>query len=211
MARNLLAVLGGLLAVLLGLGGCAPRSEPYAQPASPAPSAWHTGLAGQEPPQAAGAPAAAELKWEDFFLDAKLRQVIQLALANNRDLRIAALNVEKLQAQYRLQRAQLFPNVKAFASSDAYRVPDDLASNGKSYTYENDRAGLQASSWELDFFGRLGSLEEQAQEQYLASEQGRTATQLSLIASVAGSYLTLAGDRSLLHLAGATQEAQKAT
>ncbi len=75
----------------------------------------------------------------------------------------------------------------------------------------NDRAGLQASSWELDFFGRLGSLEEQAQEQYLASETGRTATQLSLIASVAGSYLTLAGDRSLLHLAGATLEAQKAT
>jgi multidrug efflux system outer membrane protein len=140
-----------------------------------------------------------------------LRQVIQLALDNNRDLRIATLNVEKVQAQYRIQRAQLFPTVAAAASVDAYRVPGDTTNNDKSYTYDSNRVGLQVSSWELDLFGRVRALKSQALEQYLASDQGRISTQISLVASVAGSYLTLAGDRESLRLAESTLAAQKAT
>ena len=100
--------------VLLGacalLGGCgAPRKEAYGRPKTPTPPAWKAGLSEPEAHADTGAPAAADLKWEDFFTDGNLREVIQLALDNNRDLRLAALNVEKVQAQYRLQGAQLYP------------------------------------------------------------------------------------------------------
>lgn len=190
------------------LGGCAPRKEAFRKPPPPAPAAWTTGLPDQP---AAQAPAAASLKWQEFFTDAKLRQVIQLALDNNRDLRIATLNVEKVQAQYRIQRAQQFPTVAAAGSIDAYRVPGDTTNNNKGYIYDSNTVGLQVSSWEVDLFGRVRALKTQALEQYLASEQGRISTQMSLVASVAGSYLNLAGDRESLHLAESTLTAQKST
>jgi multidrug efflux system outer membrane protein len=208
MYADIKRIVPALVAGLSLLGGCAPRKETFRQPPPPTPPAWTTGLPEQP---AAQAPAAATLKWQEFFTDARLRQVIQLALDNNRDLRIATLNVEKVQAQYRIQRAQLFPTVAAAASVDAYRVPGDTTNNDKSYTYDSNRVGLQVSSWELDLFGRVRALKSQALEQYLASDQGRISTQISLVASVAGSYLTLAGDRESLRLAESTLAAQKAT
>jgi multidrug efflux system outer membrane protein len=165
----------------------------------------------QDPQSASGAPAAADLKWEEFFGDARLRQVIKLALENNRDLRIAALNVEKVQAQYRIQRAQQYPGVNVGISGQAYRVPGDMTKDGQSYTSENNTVGVQAASWELDLFGRVRSLKSAALQNYLATGQARAATRISLVATVAGSYLNLAGDRDSLRLAQATLEAQKAT
>ena len=201
------------IASLVLLAGCAaPRRQTYSQPpASPAPPAWNTGGAAPDAPAAAAAPAAADLKWQEFFTDGKLRQVIQLALANNRDLRLAALNVEKVQAQYRLQRAAQYPTMSAGASVDAYRMPADMTNDDKAYTSNTNKVGAQVSSWELDLFGRIRNLKAQAFEQYLATEQGRIASRISLVASVAGSYLNLAGDRESLRLAQATLEAQKAT
>jgi multidrug efflux system outer membrane protein len=182
----------------------------------PTAPAWHSGLSqppSQTPASAAvtaSAPAAAEVKWRDYYTDDKLRQVIGLALKNNRDLRIAVLNVEKAMAQYRQQRANQFPELDATASSDVYRVPGTMSKSG-SYISETDKIGVQVSSWELDLFGRLKNLSRQQMELYLASNQGRISTQISLIASVASQYLTVGSDQENLRLAQATLESQKAS
>jgi multidrug efflux system outer membrane protein len=198
------------LGAFLCLSGCVPAQR-YSQPKAPVPPAWTSGAARPDSQTAAGAPAAAELKWQDFFTDEKLRQVIQLALENSRDLRIAALNVEKVQAQYRIQRAQQYPTVSASGTGEAYRVPPSLSSNGRAYVAEESTLGVGVSSWELDLFGRVRSLKSQALEQYLATEQARTASQISLVAAVANCYLTMAADRDSLRLAQATLDAQQAT
>jgi multidrug efflux system outer membrane protein len=209
--NNIKAILCVSLGALFGLSGCAPHKETYSQPKTPVPPVWQSGEAKPQAQPATGAPAASELKWRDFFTDDKLRQVIDMALKNNRDLRMAALNVEKVQAQYRVQRAQQYPTIEAAAGGQAYWVPRDASSNGKGYTYEDNTVGVQAASWELDLFGRVRSLKSEALEQYLASEQARAASQISLVAAVANGYLTMAGDRDSLRLAQATLDAQKAT
>ena len=197
-----------LCVAALALAACAPPKKTYQQPVPPAPQTWNTGLSDGEK---AGAPVGADLKWEEYFTDAKLRQVIQLALANNRDLRLAALNVERAQAQFRLQRSQQYPGVNAGVSADAYRMPADMTKDGKAYISDNNRLGLQVTSWEVDLFGRIRSLKAAALEQYLATGQGRAAAQIALVSSVAGVYLNMAADRDSLRLAQATLDAQKAT
>jgi multidrug efflux system outer membrane protein len=177
---------------------------------------WHSGLPAAQTPAsaavAASAPAATEVKWRDYYTDDTLRQVISLALKNNRDLRIAVLNVEKAMAQYRLQRANQFPELDAIASGDVYRVPGTMNQSGVGgYTSETNKIGVQVSSWELDFWGRLKNLSRQQMELYLASDQGRISTQISLIASVASQYLTVGSDQENLRLAQATLESQKAS
>ncbi len=211
MKMSIKPILCASLGAFLCLGSCAPRKETYGQPKTPVPPVWKSGGENPQAQPAAGAPAASELKWQEFFTDDKLRQVVGMALKNNRDLRMAALNVEKVQAQYRVRRAQQYPAIEAAASGQAYWVPRDASSTGKGYTYEDNTVGVQAASWELDLFGRVRSLKSEALEQYLASEQARAASQISLVATVANSYLTMAGDRDSLRLAQATLDAQKAT
>jgi multidrug efflux system outer membrane protein len=151
------------------------------------------------------------VKWRDFFADKHLQSVIELALSNNRDLRVAALNVEKAQALYRIQRAQQYPEIDASAAGQLYRVPGKMSQTGKAYTYEQYNVGFSSTVWELDLFGRVRSLKQAALEQYLATEQAHSATQISLIAAVANTYLTMAADRDNLRLAQATLEAQQAS
>jgi multidrug efflux system outer membrane protein len=182
----------------------------------PTAPAWRSGLLSEQTPASAAvtasAPAATEVKWQDFYTDDKLRQVIGLALKNNRDLRVAVLNVEKAMAQYRLQRASQFPGLDAVGSGDAYRVPGTMNQSGTgSYVSETNKIGVQVSSWEMDFFGRLKSLSRQQMEFYLASDQGRVSTQISLIASVANQYLIVGSDLEYLRLAQATMESRKAS
>ena len=153
------------------------------------------------------------MKWEEFFIDKKLQSVIELALANNRDLRMATLNVEKVQAQYRIQRAQQFPTVNASVSADDYLFTNSTRIAGfgvpSAVTDEQYNANLGVASWELDFFGRLRSLKKAALEQYFGTEQARSAAQITLVAAVANAYLTLAADRENLQLAQATFDDQK--
>jgi len=195
------------LGAFLCLSGCnlAPK---YTQPKTPVPPSWPKSA---ESEVAVGAPAASELKWQQFFIDEKLGQVIQMALENNRDLRIAALNTEKLQALYRIQRAQQYPAVNASASGEFYRLPKGLTDTGQARTVTLHNVNLGAVSWELDLFGRVRSLKSQALEQYLATEQARSATQIALVGAVANSYLALAADRENLRLAQATLDAQQAS
>jgi multidrug efflux system outer membrane protein len=175
----------------------------------PVPSAWPEKSAAEA--GGPGAPAASNLKWQEFFTDQRLQSVIELALANNRDLQVATLNIEKVQALYRIQRAELYPTVAGTASADGYRVPANLSSNSNPETVSQYTVGLGTASWELDFFGRIRSLKSRALEEYLGTEQARSAAQISLIAAVANSYLALAADQEDLSLAHVTLDAQQAS
>ena len=201
--RILIAIPAGLLL----LAGCS-LSPKYTRPEAPAPPAWH---AEEQVQTQSGAPAAADVRWQDFFADVKLRGVIQLALNNNRDLRVAALNVERVQALYRIQRAQQYPTIGASAGGDFYRVSPSLTSDGQAYNYGQYTLSLGATSWEPDFFGRIRNLKSEALEQFLATQQARSAAQISLVAEVAASYLSMGADRDSLRLAEATLAAQENT
>jgi len=200
------------MAMTVCLCGCV-RPRTYQRPAPPIPEAWASPAAA--PTDEPGAPEAASLNWRKFFDDRKLRAVIELALANNRDLRIAALNVERVQALYRIQRAEQFPAVGASGAGDLYRLPKSMTVAGftvpQAVTVEQYTVSPVAASWELDLFGRVRSLKTAALERFLATEQARRAAQTSLVAAVAESYLALAADRDKLQLAQATFDAQQAT
>ncbi len=129
--------------------------------------------------------------------DPRLQRLVEIALFNNRDLRVAALNVEQMQAQYRIQRAQLFPQVSAFAESSRSRTPGDVTSSGRGGISQDYSVGLSVS-WELDFFGRLRSLRDTALQQYFATAYARQATEILLVSQVADQYLTLLSYDELL-------------
>ena len=207
MYRYLLLIVVG---VTLVLSGCtlAPK---YTRPAAPVPEDWPKGAAYQETRTATGAPIALELKWQEFFTDEKLQKIITLALKNNRDLRLAALNVERARALYGIQRAELLPSVNASGSMNRQRVPADLSTSGKVMTVEQYGVNLGISSWEIDFFGRIRSLKDRALEEYLATEQAGRSARILLVSAVANAYLALAADRENLKLASSTLETQQAT
>lgn len=190
------------LAALAAATGCtlAPR---YTRPDAPVPGAWSA--------DAAPAPASAETPlWQDHFTDPGLRAVIDLALANSRDLRVAVLNVERAQALYRIQRSELLPMAGVMGDGLKRRVPEAMAKDGVASITEQYSVQAGVLSWELDLFGRLRSLKNRALNQYLATEAGAEAARISLVAAVAQAYHTYAADRENLRLAEATLEAQKA-
>lgn len=144
--------------------------------------------------------ASTDQGWRQFFQDPALQQLIQLALTSNRDLRVAALNVEAYRAQFRIQRADLFPAVNANAAGTRQRLPGDLSQTGQPAISSEYGVNLGVSAYELDLFGRIRSLSEQALETYLSSEEARRSTQISLVSSVANAYLNWQADQALLKL-----------
>lgn len=190
-----------VVVVSAALSGCTLIPK-YTRPEPPVPPSFATADATSA--QAPGANAGAEIRWQDFFADQRLRSAIELALANNPDLRIAALNVERAQALYRIQRSELTPGVGVMASGEKYRVPEKMDSDGEARVVEDYSVNVGVLSWELDLFGRLRSLKAAALEQYLASAQARRAAQSALVAGVAGNYLTLAADQERLDVTRAT-------
>ncbi|MFM0321642.1 efflux transporter outer membrane subunit [Caballeronia glebae] len=131
--------------------------------------------------------AAADIGWRDFFVDARLQQLIGISLKNNRDLRVAMLNVQAAQAQYRITRSELFPTLAAQGGQSKQRTPTDLSMFNQtiSNTYS---VGLNAS-WEIDLFGRVQSLKDQALAKYFATAYARKAAEISLVSQVATQYL----------------------
>ncbi|HUK14323.1 MAG TPA: efflux transporter outer membrane subunit [Thermoanaerobaculaceae bacterium] len=194
-----------LAATALALSGCLMIPK-YTRPDPPVPPSWpETATAGGG---AETAPLATTVGWQVYFADAQLRSVIELALANNRDLRIAALNIEKAQAVYRIQRGALSPDIGVMASGQMYRVPKTMPELGDPGTFREYTVEAGVSSWELDLFGRLRSLKAAALEQYLATEQARSATQIAIVGAVASGYLALAADEEHLALSRSILEAQ---
>jgi multidrug efflux system outer membrane protein len=191
-----------LPAALLLLSACTTLEPAYERPSAPVPAAFPQGSA--YGPGTPGAVAAADLPWRAVFLDTRLQGVIEQALANNRDLRIAAANVEQARALYRVQRSAQLPFVDAGASVTTTRSSDGQggASAGERYTVD-----IGVSAFEIDLFGRLRSLSAAALQQFLATEEGARAVRISLIGETANAWLTLAADRELLRIARATQSA----
>ncbi|KRV81299.1 MULTISPECIES: AdeC/AdeK/OprM family multidrug efflux complex outer membrane factor [Pseudomonas] len=180
------------------LSGCSLIPD-YQRPEAPVAQAYPQGPA-YAGAQGGGATAAADLDWQSFFSDPQLRRLVEVALDNNRDLRVAALNVEAYQAQYRIQRAELFPAVSADVSGSRQRLPERVSTTGNDMISSQYGATLGVTAWEVDLFGRLRSLRDEALEQYLATEEARRSTQTALVANVANAYLTLRADQAQLQL-----------
>lgn len=187
----------------------------YNRPELPVTSAWPAGEAYSVSKDAQKAdadgkiPPAVEIGWRNYFVGPELQKVIELSLANNRDLRVAVLNIEQARAQYQIQRADLLPTVNGVASGQRQRLPYDLSQTGIARTSSQYSVGLGVTAYELDLFGRVRSLKDQALDQYLATAEARRSAQISLIAEVADAYLTLLSDRDQLALAQNTLSTQK--
>jgi len=203
------------LVAFLPLAGCATMAPKYSRPASPAPASWPAGPSYKAEAVKPGEKPLAEIPWQDFFIDPKLHKLIGMSLENNRDLRVAILNMERFSAQYRIRRADLFPQIDANAGGNFQRTPADLSTTGQSFTSRQYAVGLALSSYEVDFFGRVQSLKDQALDQYLSTEQARISAQISLVSQVASAYLIMASDLERLKLAKDTyanqQESYKLT
>jgi len=206
MIRKLCSSLA-ISAVLLSGCTMAPK---YTRPEGPVPAAWPSGPAYKEPPPTQAGQVTADLQWRQFFTDDRLQQIIDTALKNNRDLRLAALNVERARALYRVQRAELLPKVETGFIANKQRVRLSGAGTDGLVTLEEYSLNLGVTAWEVDLFGRIRSLSKRALEEFFATEQARRSAQILLISEIANAYLTLAADRENLKLAQSTLETQQA-
>ena len=214
MARSIASLLVTPVALILGACTLEPQ---YHRPPAPVPAL---------PGGTAEGPAAADIGWREFFPDPQLQQLIALALTDNRDLRVAVLNVQSAQAQYRIQRAELFPTVNASAVEQAEGIPLSVlaaqfpggaaAAGGGSaptggITVHTYNVGVGFTNYELDLFGRIRSLNHAALQQYFSSGETRRSAQLTLVAEVATAYLTVLADQTLLDITRDTLKSQEAS
>ena len=189
------------------LAGCATLAPAYHRPSLPTPNTFPDAAA-------TSGQSAADTGWRDFFIDPKLRSVVELGLANNRDLRVAILNIDAARAQYRIQRADLIPTVGASGSAAYGREPIAATTAGAGAPTHADEHQFTANvnaSYELDLFGRVRSLSKAALETYFSTEEARRASQITIISEIAADYLTLASDRSLLTVAKNTMASSSAS
>ena len=209
---NKLSIHALALAIALATAGCvslAPKlpvadaAIPGEWPLPPTTQAFAGAAPAGEATEAVSTAAVADIGWRDFFVDQNLQTLIGRALENNRDLRVAVLNVEKARAQYRIQRADRVPAVGV--SAQLQRTGGDNQPVSDQYT-----AGVGITNFELDLFGRVRNLSQSALQRYFAEEEARRGAQLSLIAEVANAYLTLAADRELQSVSEATLKNQQA-
>ena len=193
-------------AVLLALSGCT-LSPRYERPAAPVASEFPGAAAGSpqgSTPGSAGA-SAAQIGWQTFIAEPRLQKLVELALAGNRDLRVATLNVQQSQAQYRITRSSAFPTLDAsggYSRQHSSVVTSGSTSSG--FTTESWNASVGVTAYELDLFGRVRSLSEQALQQYFATEEAQRSARLSLVAEVATQYFTLREAEEQLALAHQT-------
>lgn len=199
------SVLGVIAAAAL-LTACTTLAPDYERPQAPVPDTW---AQTDTDKQVTG--STADLGWQTFITDERLREVVALALKNNRDLRVAALNVERLQALYQVQRSELFPSVNLGGGQSAQRLPADLSGTGQTRVTRQYSATVGVSAYELDLFGRVRSLRDAALSQYMATEFAQRSTQISLVSQVSIAYMTLAADRERLTLAEQTLKSRQET
>lgn len=206
--RHVAIFLGALGLTLVASCTLEPR---YHRPPAPLPAPQ--GGPDQGPP-------ATEIGWQEFFPDPQLQQLIALALIDNRDLRVAAINVQSAQAHYRIQRAELFPTIDASALEEVEQFPNGVTgtpsgpSGGAAATSSGGSTlrfydvGVGFTSYELDFFGRIRSLNHAALQQYYGTEESRRSIQLTLVAEIASAYLTVLADQTLLDITRDTLKSQ---
>jgi NodT family efflux transporter outer membrane factor (OMF) lipoprotein len=208
--------LSALIVCSLSLTACINLAPFFSPPEAPVPATLGTVDNDQK--------VLTELGWQSFINDKRLQQVVDLSLKNNRDLRVATLNIEKARAQYQVQRADLFPTVAATLSETASKGLSNVGNNGNvsagtvaasnnnsgnvSHVY---RATVGFSAYELDLFGRIRNLNAQALQTFYSREDNRNSTQISLVAEVATAWLTLAADKRRLEIAQQTLKSQQNT
>jgi multidrug efflux system outer membrane protein len=190
---------------------------------SPTPAADPAGSPPQAAPEASER-TAAQIGWREFFTDPKLQTLIEQALEHNPDAQIATLNITAARAQYQIQRAQLFPTISATAAEEVEKFPAavaPLASGAGSATgvgadasagsgvFRYFDVGVGFTSYELDLFGRIRSLNRAKLQQYLGYVETRRSTQISVIAEVANAYLTWLADQKLLRITEDTRNSQQ--
>ena len=154
---------------------------------------------------------AAELHWQQFFSNPKLQQLIELSLANNKDLQIAALNVQRVRALYQIEDSALYPSLDLNASGTRQRLPADLTGTGNAQINQQYSATVGITSYELDFWGKVRNQSEQALQQLYSTEQAQLSSQISLVSELANAWLTYAADQQLLELATHTLHSQQKT
>ncbi len=197
MLKNSLMTVAVATAVSIIAAGCT-LAPHYQRPAAPVDQTFPTGGVYDKQPDAssqasqghtANGQPAVNIGWRDFMVDPRLQEVVAIALKNNRDLRVSMLNVEAARAQFQITRAGLFPTLSAVGSQSKSRTPLDLSFFNQtiSNTYS---VGVNAS-WEIDLFGRIQSLKDQALAQFFALAETRQAAEISLVAQVADQYLTM--------------------
>ena len=177
------------LAAALLLGGCMSFIPAYERPAAPVAPAYASELM---PAGGSDATAAAEIEWQRYFADARLKRLIEIALQNNRDLRVAVLGIEQARAAYQVRRADELPTVGAGLTAQRQASGGSLVN---SYA-----VGLAVTGYELDFFGRVRSLSQSALSSYMATEEARKTVQIALVAAVANTHLSLLADDELLRV-----------
>ncbi|GAB3235489.1 efflux transporter outer membrane subunit [Pseudaeromonas pectinilytica] len=192
MTKSFLAITIGLL-----LAGCSMAPD-YQRPEVPQGASWQV-----------SSDAKTNLGWQQQFSDPTLQSLIRSALENNRDLRLAALNVQSYEAQYRIQRAAQLPTLAVGASSSRQQTSGDLNGTGAEQISSQHSAEVGITAYELDLFGRVQSLKDQALETHLAQIETQRSTQISLVSSVASAYLTLVADQELLTLSQSTLDTEQ--
>jgi len=152
----------------LALAGCS-LAPLYERPEAPVPQVFPTFGVAADAQDAQDAPAAADLGWRDFFRDPRLAAMIELALANNRDMRIAVERIEEARAQFGIAQSDRFPTLGAGVNGQITRNPPDMRPGGVNApsVARGYQAGLGMNAFELDFFGRVRNLSEAAYQQYL--------------------------------------------
>ena len=192
------------------LAGCIDLAPTYHRPAQPTPATF---------PGAAASPSNDRplVGWRAFFADARLKSVIEQALADNRDLRVAVANIASARAVYHVQRAAQFPTITGGPSATFAQIPGNVATGtnvpGGAGTYNEHVYDLTAgvSAYQLDLFGKVRNLTRAAQDQYFATQAARDAAQITLVSEVASDYLTLGADRAMLKIAQDTMTSGQAS
>jgi outer membrane protein, multidrug efflux system len=205
---------GGLRAItaLVVLASGCSLQPTYHRPPAPVSTQFPTGAAYKSTAAGPGSStlAASEIGWRDFLADPRLRRLVEIALRNNRDLRVAVLNVANVQAQYRIQRAALFPQLSAFANGSDQRFPGNTSFSPNAFLIHDYSVGGSVS-WELDLFGRLRSLKHASLQTYFATAYARQATEILLVSQVADQYLTVLAFDEELEVTRQTLETARAS
>jgi len=200
------ATVAGVL--LLFTAGCSFIPE-YSQPEMPVADAWPDRGGNAD---AGSGTVAADIVYQDYFTSQTLQQIIALALENNRDLKVALLNIEQAKAAYRIRTSDELPIIAGRAGLSRQGIAEDNSSLGKAYTTDTSMGvGLGITAYELDLFGRVKSLSQSALETYLVTREAASSTRIALVAQTADSYVNLLAQRKQQHLAEETYKAQKAT
>ena len=186
--------------LVLALCGCS-LEPPLPVAPLPIPPSWPVG----DPYLLQSESALPAVTYRDLFRDPRLQALVAQALANNRDLQVAAANIAAARSQVRITRANQLPRVDVGAGATATFTPRSSGDTGEGRNVRaNYSADLGVSSFELDLFGRLRSLTRADQQRLFATEAAARAVRLALVADIAAAWLNYSADASLLAIAQST-------